>query len=273
MRAPLLALTAVLVACQAEPGVGTPTPAQPSSLAAQTQAAQTQTANERPPPTPFLERPTTLVDHFAPPDPEHARPATKAAAALIELADTIDRTRTDTAYSHATRVRRKQGIYHFDCSGMINWMLERVAPTALAKVGRERPVASSYVRVIENAPTDRAKRGWQRIADIEDVRPGDLFAWRRPASWPKGGNTGHVGIVLAKPEPVPELVDAYVVRILDSTRWAHQYDSRSEDETGFGTGTILVMTDGAGKGIGYGWHGTASRGWNETDVVFGRISK
>lgn len=269
MRAPALVLALLsLAACRAEPEFGTRTRAQPSSL-----AAQTQTTDERPPPTPFVEQSTALVDHLVPLDPTVTKPATRAASKLIDLADEIDRSRTDTVYSHATRVRRSQGIYHFDCSGMINWMLERVAPTALASVGRERPVASSYVRVIEKAPTDRARRGWQHMADIEDVRPGDIFAWRRPASWPKGGNTGHVGIVLAKPEPVPELVGAYVVRILDSTRWAHQYDSRSEDETGFGTGTILVMTDGAGKAIGYGWHGTASRGWNETDVVFGRVSK
>lgn len=259
MRNLAFVVTLLLAACQAEPEVGT------------------QIQTERPAAQPFVERPASLVDRLAlpdpDPDPEFTKAATKAATKLLELADAIDRSRTDTAYSHATKVRRKQGIYHFDCSGMINWMLERVAPTALASVGRERPVASSYVRVIEKAPTDRARRGWQRIAQIDDVRPGDLFAWRRPASWPKGGNTGHVGIVLARPEPVPHLVDAYVVRILDSTRWAHQYDSRDEGETGFGTGTILVMTDGAGKAIGYGWHGSASRSWNETDVVFGRVSK
>ncbi|MFV8751121.1 hypothetical protein ACNOYE_11305 [Nannocystaceae bacterium ST9] len=268
MRVAVLVLAlASLAACQAEPEVGTRTQTRPSSLSAQTQT------DDRPPPTPFAERERGLVDSLIAPDPELAAPATKAAGKLLDLADEIDRTRKDTVYSHATHVRRSKGRYHFDCSGMMNWMLERVAPKALAALGRERPVASSYVRVIEKSPTDQAKRGWQRIAEVEDVRPGDVFAWRRPPSWPKGGNTGHVGIVLAKPEPVPEFADAYVVRILDSTRWAHQYDSRGEGETGFGTGTILIMTDGAGSAIGYGWHGSASRGWNETDVVFGRISK
>lgn len=253
----------LLAACQAEPGVGT---------RAEVESGASLAAQERPPPTAFVEQPPDTRD-LPSAGFEPTAPATAAASALLELADEIDRTRTSTTYSHATKVRRRQGIYHFDCSGMMNWMLARVAPTALAKLGRERPVASSYVRTIEAAPSDRAKRGWQRVADIDDVRPGDVFAWRRPADWPKGGNTGHVGIVLAKPEPLPELADAYVVRILDSTRYAHQYDSRSEGETGFGTGTILVMTDGAGKGIGYGWHGSASRGWFETDVVFGRVSK
>jgi hypothetical protein len=255
MRICGVSLALVLAACSTEPAMGmqSETAAESASLAVQ----------ERPEPTSFAGSSGAAS----------TQPATASARKLLELADEIDRTRTDTLYSHATKVRRKQGIYHFDCSGMMNWMLERVAPTALAKLGRERPVASSYVRVIEAAPTDRAKRGWQRVAHIDDVRPGDVFAWRRPADWPKGGNTGHVGIVLAQPEPVPEWPDAYVVRILDSTRYQHQYDSRGEGETGFGTGTILFMTDGAGQGIGYGWHGSASRGWFETPIVFGRLHK
>src|SRR5690606_12176386 len=117
------------------------------------------------------------------------QPATRASTKLFELTESIDATQTDTLYSHRTSVRRKDGIYHFDCSGMINWMLERVAPKALATIDRERPVAASYVRVIQKAPTSRSRGGWQQIAVIDDVEPGDVFAWRRPADWPKGGNS------------------------------------------------------------------------------------
>src|SRR5690606_4234470 len=62
------------------------------------------------------------------------QPATRASKKLLELTESIDATRTDTLYSHRTHVRRKDGLYHFDCSGMINWMLERVAPKALASI-------------------------------------------------------------------------------------------------------------------------------------------
>lgn len=198
-------------------------------------------------------------------------PATRASQRLLELAQQIDATRTDTIYSHATKVRRKEGIYHFDCSGMINWMLERVDERALEAIGRDRPVASSYVRTIQKAPTTRARNGWQRIADIENVEPGDLFAWRRPDDWPKGGNTGHIGIVIARPLKVPNIEGAYVVRVIDSTRWRHQDDTRADDETGFGMGTILFMTDADRVPIGYAWHGSDSSGFYRTDVVFGRI--
>lgn len=198
-------------------------------------------------------------------------PATRASARLLELAQHIDATRTDTTYSHATKVRRKDGIYHFDCSGMINWMLARVDERALEAIGRDRPVAASYVRTIQKAPTTRARDGWQRIADIENVEPGDLFAWRRPDDWPKGGNTGHIGIVIARPAKVPHIEGAYLVRVIDSTRWQHQDDTRADDETGFGMGTILFMTDADRAPIGYAWHGLDSSGFYRTDVVFGRI--
>jgi hypothetical protein len=232
------------------------------------------TSSTRPPPEAF-----TLISEadddddasLAPAGWDPGTPATRASQRLLELAQHIDATRTDTAYSHSTKVRRKDGIYHFDCSGMINWMLERVDERALAAIGRDRPVASSYVRTIQKAPTTRARDGWQRIADIEHVEPGDLFAWRRPEDWPKGGNTGHIGIVIARPAKVPHIEGAYLVRVIDSTRWQHQDDTRADDETGFGMGTILFMTDADRAPIGYAWHGIDSSGFYRTDVVFGRI--
>lgn len=225
-------------------------------------------ASSRPAPTPFV---YTGKPRPGPVQWQAGEPATRASKKLLELTETIEDTRTDTVYSHRTKVRRKQGIFHFDCSGMMNWMLGRIAPNAYETLDRERPVAASYVRVIERAPTTRARGGWQQVADIEDVEPGDLFAWRRPKDWPRGGNSGHVGIVIAKPAAVAHIDNAYVVRVVDSTRWRHQNDTRGEDETGFGMGTILFMTDDDGRPIGYGWFGSDSGGYYETDVVFGRV--
>lgn len=227
-----------------------------------------QSGGTRPPPEAFVYT-GAPAEHFVQWDP--GAPATKATLRLLELAEAIDDTRTDTIYSHGTRVRRSEGVYHFDCSGMINWMLKRVDKQALEALDRDRPVAATYVRTIQRAPTHRGRHGWQQIADIEDVEPGDLFAWRRPADWPKGGNTGHVGIVIARPVAVAHIENAYVVRVIDSTRWKHQDDTRGADETGFGMGTLLFMTDDDGQPIGYGWHGSDSSGFYRTDVVFGRI--
>ena len=198
-------------------------------------------------------------------------PATRATQKLMALAESIEQTRTDTEYTHATRVRRKEGVYHFDCSGMLNWMLARVSKRSLEALDRDRPVAATYVRTILSAPTTRARDGWQHIADIEDVEPGDLFAWKRPKNWPRGGNTGHTGIVVAKPAKLVGIEGAYLVRVIDSTRYKHQDDSRAADETGWGQGTILFMTDADRRPIGYAWAGAHNSGYYRTEVAFGRV--
>lgn len=201
-------------------------------------------------------------------------PATRAARKLLGLVETIDETLVEGAYQHRTRVRRREGIYRWDCSGMMTWMLERVAPRAREALDRDRPVAATYHHTIKRAPSKRARDGWLRVHDIEQVRPGDLFAWLRPPDWPKGGNTGHVGIVIEVPRPVPEIENAWAVRVVDASRYTHEDDTRDPDgEGGFGMGTILFVTDEAGAPAAYGWFGTRSRYVHETSIVFGRVSR
>lgn len=203
---------------------------------------------------------------------EPGEPATRAATKLLAAVERIMVDLRTTEYSHATTVRRKDGHFAWDCSGMTNWLLRRVAPRAFAAIGRDRPVARSYWRVIAAAPTTKARRGWQRIADIVDVRPGDVFAWRRPPSWPRGGNTGHVGVVLERPRPVDGLDHAFTVRIADATSLPHDDDSRERDGPGgFGVGTLMFVTDESGSAWAYGWFGERSRGVIPTDIEFGRL--
>ena len=237
-------------------------------LACGLDSAHAESVSTRPPPTAF-----TYTGRLPNENPGFApgQPATKAATKLLELSHEIATTGTDIEYTHSTKVRRSEGLYHFDCSGMMNWMLKRTSKKALAKLERDRPVASTYVKTIAKAPKSRGRDGWQNMVDIEQVEPGDLFAWKRPANWPRGGATGHVGIVAAKPVALPHIKNGYLVRVIDSTRYRHQDDTRVGDETGFGMGSILFMTDDQRKPIGYGWYGALSGGWYETQVVFGRV--
>ena len=205
-----------------------------------------------------------------------AEPATKAAGKVMARIDRIDGSMTATKYQHWTTVRRRDGYYAWDCSGMMNWILKRDAPRAFDALGRERPVARSYWRAIRKAPQGKTRRGWRRIGDIRDVLPGDVFAWRRPPHWPKGGNTGHVGVVVEAPQLVTEgrFADknAFTVRVVDATSLPHQEDTRERDgEGGFGFGTLLFVTDETGHALAYGWFGARSRGVIPTDIEFGRL--
>lgn len=198
-------------------------------------------------------------------------PATDAASRVLSVLADVRTNLRDTRYQHNTVVNERLGRYRWDCSGMADWVLEKArlrrARTALQ---RSRPVARTFFEVIRRAPTGRAAQGWERLPRIQDARPGDVFAWLRPPDWPRR-NTGHVGFVLAAPRRVNAWPGAYVVRIADATSVPHQDDTRTwPGNGGYGEGTILWMTD-AGRAFGYGWHGIHSRGYVETEALFGRL--
>jgi hypothetical protein len=199
--------------------------------------------------------------------------ATRAAARVLDVLASVESSLRESMYQARTVVRADAGVYHWDCSGMAAWVLRRAAPVALRTLARSRPVARDFAAAIERAPVDRARKGWQRIARLDDVRPGDLFAWRRPRGLPSK-STGHVGFVVARPLPVPAIPGAWAVRIADSTRGYHQDDTRSADpDGGFGIGTLVFLTDEHGNATHYGWSGTRSEWYVVTDVWFGRVHR
>jgi hypothetical protein len=212
------------------------------------------------------------VEAEAEPDPR-LEPATRAARKVLDLQASIRASLTFTAYRHRTVIHRDEGVYVWDCSAMVAWFLRRVAPEARKAMGKGRPVARDFWRQIARAPTKRPKNGWQRLRHIEDVRPGDMFAWVRPPGFPSR-NTGHTGFALEPARPVPELPGAYTLRILDATSLPHDQDTRDpEGEGGIGEGTILFFVSEEGRGTAYGWFGRRSRGVIATDIVFGRVSR
>ena len=190
---------------------------------------------------------------------------------MNELARIANTLRTST-YNHTTRIDERAGRYDFDCSAMAAYVLRRAAPEALAALASARPVAAGFARTIARAPVGRFARGWQRVARVAEARAGDVLAWQRPP-WFPSHNTGHVAFVVDAPR-LHSL--GVLVRIIDSTRHAHQVDTRDTERgaSGFGSGTLLVATDPVtGAGTGYGWFGAHTQpDWIiATPVVIGRV--
>ncbi len=206
------------------------------------------------------------------PPPLPALPAaTPAGARILETLARVQATQRDTAYQHRTAVNERLGRYRWDCSGMVSWVIRRAAPRAGRAMGSERLAARGIHRMIERAPVGRPRAGWQRLAHIEEVRPGDVFAWRTPPGSPSR-HTGHTGFVVERPRPVPGLRDAYAVRVADSIVGPHQDDTRAPGtDGGLGTGVFVFLTDGEGHATHYGWHGTRTAGYVRTPVLFGRL--
>ena len=200
-------------------------------------------------------------------------PPTRGGQRVVEIIDRLKSSILSSRYQPQTVVREQDGSYDWDCSGMAAWILRRAAPTALRALASPRPVARDFAAMIERAPTTKARNGWQRIARVEDVLPGDVFAWRRPRGMPSK-NTGHVGFVVARPLPVDGMPGAWAVRIADSTRGVHQDDARHDDpDGGCGIGTLVFLTDAEGRATSYGWAGTQSEWYVVTPVVFGRVHR
>jgi len=225
----------------------------------------------------FAAFPAVVPAAPAPPERQMSADQGQSVAArdVITLLASLRDSVVETKYQARTRIRKKDGYYAWDCSGMASWILRRSAPRARRALRSPRPVARDFYKMIARVPTRRARRGWQKLSHVSEARPGDLFAWlRSPASTSKV--TGHVGFFVEAPQPLVDHPNIYVARIVDATSLPHGDDTRARDgEGGFGFGTMLFETDDDGETVGYGWHGHRSLEWGfmPAKVIYGRVTR
>jgi hypothetical protein len=79
--------------------------------------------------------------------------------AIVERLRRIDQTLLQSSYSHVTRVNERAGVYDFDCSGLVAWVLARAAPGAYhslrQRVGDRRLLARDFHRHIARIAPNR----------------------------------------------------------------------------------------------------------------------
>lgn len=209
-----------------------------------------------------------------------AQAAAQAAPPLYDEAARILASTRVSSYTHKTHVDERRGIYHFDCSGLVDYALGRVEPASyrdlvagVAELGPapKRPLAKHFVRYFA-AVEEReiATRHWIAVKKARHLKPGDVLAWLMPADI-ESTNTGHVMIVRHAPRPSP-FSGELLVDVFDSTSSGHgSTDPRKKNgPNGMGSGTIGLVLDGDGRAIGYRWAGSESTGWHETTVRAGR---
>jgi hypothetical protein len=169
---------------------------------------------------------------------------------------------------------------HTDCSGLINALLKhsyRYKDRDLAKwLGVSRPRAEDYYRVINRG------RGFVKVANLKDVRPGDILAVKYP---PGAENTGHTMLVAAPPrlhrasKPLVNGTEQWEVEVIDSSRSGHgPTDTRrtegGKSRQGIGHGVLRIYTHRSGAVAGYTWSvGGGSRFYaqKERSLVIGRL--
>jgi len=197
----------------------------------------------------------------------------------------IRQTVKSTSYTHHGRIDPAAGVYDFDCSSMISYVLERSAPKARRAVleraeksaratGKkfDRMRAVNYYEQFVATPTDGVQDGWQRVQKVKQISPGDVLVWLRPEAEAKTNhNTGHAMVAVGRPKRVPGLDGAYLLRVTDASSRGHGDDARTTNGTnGFGTGTILLFADRDGNPKAFGRLGKQSYEIMTSPMAIGR---
>lgn len=150
-----------------------------------------------------------------------------------------------------------------DCSGFVAAFLSRSASVTLNQMvkvtgNRTRPLSEDFTLSILK------ERGFKRVNRIEDVRPGDIFAWEFSnfLDAKAARNTGHTMIIDTIPKkiksrgPVLENTEQYKIWVIDSSRGPHGPDDtrrqdKEEEIDGLGRGRFRLYVDDQGNIIGY----------------------
>lgn len=205
--------------------------------------------------------------------PGPSQPTTGAAGAALLLGEVqreLSAMKT-THYQHTTAVDEAIGKFYYDCSGMVDYALDRVLardaqelPTSTSK----RPLAGDIERFLHNA-VGRPVQGWQAVTRVDQLGPGDLVAWLVTED-STTGDTGHVMVVLGAPKPNAARNGEWLLRVADSTLSPHALDSRHQGETGLGTGTIGLAVDATSVPVAFYWKGGISEHAKATEIALGR---
>jgi cell wall-associated NlpC family hydrolase len=176
-------------------------------------------------------------------------------------------------YQHRTDVDEQTGSFDFDCSGFVDYALGRALPADLAALPvstSSRPLAADIERHLQKIRDGGgAADPWRPVPTVADLAPGDVIAWLATED-STTDDTGHVMIVTGSPTRDPSGTGRWLVPVADSTISPHAHDSRHDDASGLGTGTIGLAVDEHGEPVAFAWRGGISTRWHTTEIALGR---
>jgi hypothetical protein len=171
---------------------------------------------------------------------------------------------------------------HTDCSGFVDELLmhdDGYGADAFKRwFGSRRPTAERYHDAIVEG------HGFERIASIESLRPGDFIAIKYLT---RHDNTGHIMLVVEPPQsmrPSPPLMSGtnqWSVTVIDSSESGHgPTDTRhargaaGRDHEGLGRGVFRLYATAEGGVAGFAWSTFKNSRFvapDDEDVVLGRL--
>jgi hypothetical protein len=186
---------------------------------------------------------------------------------------------TCTQYNHKyTETPPK--FFYYDCVGFTGYTVRTATPTAWNTLVSKLNLRKGYVptpyafETFMNGLDTTPQPGWQSVATIQDVKPGDIFAWQPMAGGVvKTTAVGHSVIPLTTPTAIPGSSNKrWELVVMDSTAGGHgPLDTRKPNNplsqrnapihtasgaiqaSGLGIGTIVLDTDSGGSVTAVEW--------------------
>jgi hypothetical protein len=200
-------------------------------------------------------------------DPESTPLRLQVAAEALRILENTQ----ETNYQHDPFIDEATGTYDVDCSGLVSYILGRVAPNHLNLIpmsgSESRLLAHDYYTFFSLLPNE-ITNGWRQILYLADARRGDLIAWALP---PPNVDTGHIFIVAADPVPIDD--NTLAIMAYDASDIFHDDDSRGNGpgqfRTGVGSGTFHLQISSAGTPVAFQFD--ASDPFFSENIAIGRI--
>jgi hypothetical protein len=213
--------------------------------------------------------PPAAISATSPPPNASTEVGTGAAALVAEVEREVNAMRS-TRYQHTTAVDEATGSYFYDCSGLLDYALEHVRSADLKAIPhtKARPLAGDIERFLNQGLAGPIE-GWQAVARVDMLGPGDVVAWQATED-STTGDTGHVMVALEAPTQNAARAGEWLLRVADSTMSPHALDSRHPGSTGLGTGTIGLLVDERLAPTAFYWRGGISQQAKPTQIAFGR---
>jgi hypothetical protein len=191
-------------------------------------------------------------------------------SALFQLASSIVSSLTETHYSHDIYINAAQGIYDTNCSGFVDYLVQRIAPAPYRLVPKEpghvRPRAFMYEQFFSHLEMGIQAPGWTYVEQLSALQPGDILAWELiPVQ--QYYDTGHMVVVAAPPLPVSSGVMS--LPVIDSSALRHYDDSRPRGTNGVGTGQIHFQIDDGGSPLAFQFD--VGGAFHQTQISMGRL--
>lgn len=127
------------------------------------------------------------------------------------------------------------GHYECDCSGLINSLLFMCSKDLYIKIKGDLE-ALKAVDYFNIATDSSLPINWHQRIDL--LCGGECLVWRKQQI-PKSGDSGHIAIVLDRPKEVKK--GLWSVKVFDCSKIPHDEDSRQNEATGIGVGTMFLL--------------------------------